>query len=73
MSNIKNRGPKKQNNTMLKMKILSLKKSFYGKAFLMVFKVGCIRPCERKGKNQANISFYHVKKRGDYQTHFYTF
>jgi hypothetical protein len=34
----------------------------------MVFKVGCIRPCERKGKNQANIPFSHVKKRGDYQS-----
>ena len=35
----------------------------------MVFKRGCIRPCERKGKIQANIHFYHVKMRRHYQTH----
>ena len=33
----------------------------------MVFKVGCIRPRERKGKFKHFFHFYHVKIRGDYQ------
>ena len=73
MSNIKNRTPKKQNNIMLKMKKMSLKKIILWQGILMVFKVGCIRPCERKGKIQCFFHFHRVKMRSHYHTIFRIF